>query len=269
MARPRKIDDNLLIEIIKLYINSNVYITKLKFSDLAEFANNMGYTDIKYTDFYRNKTASEVVDNFNKNRNQSKLKREASDGVYYYNFLVEEVVEKHHKNMTQLKAILNIFKESYDKAFKELSRLKEKIDNYQSENVELKDKLRESNNIIKQLRHDNNKLKDKIKEAKKDEKSNCILEGIKYLVETKNIAINNESDILNILMNFKDGNGYQSDTIDTSELLSEIDKEKIHINDIDDKNEILFGIEKELNNKKKVIEFERKKEKLNLPDFMK
>ena len=259
MARPKKVNDDLLLEIIKKYLEDNIYITKLKFSDLVEHANNMGYTNIKYTDFYRSKSINEFIEKFNEQRTKSSLRKTDGDELHYYNFLVEDIVEKYHKDKVQLKAILNIFKESYDKTFKELSKLQSKIDKSQSENQELKNILKNANEKNKTLKIENDELKRKIRDNKKDEKSRCMLEGIKYLADTKNIVISDESDIMNIMKNFKNANAYESDVIDVEQLLSETVKQK----------KVVKNGFQDTNKEDKIIHLSNKKEGLKLPDLLK
>ncbi|MCI1585687.1 MAG: hypothetical protein LKH84_20735, partial [Clostridium beijerinckii] len=68
MARPRKLSEEELFNIIERYLIDNPYIVSLKFSELASYSQELGYNDVTYQDFSRNKEIKKFVDEFKKQK---------------------------------------------------------------------------------------------------------------------------------------------------------------------------------------------------------
>ncbi len=55
MARPRKLTDENLMDILENYTSKIPYITTIQYTDLARFINRNGYENVTHQDFCRNK----------------------------------------------------------------------------------------------------------------------------------------------------------------------------------------------------------------------
>lgn len=252
MARPRKYTTDTLLTIIERYLSDNEYITKLTYANLTEYAKGIGYEKIDWQDFGRNKEIKKFVEEYNKQKKLTMYSKLNSDKLAKLDFNVEDIVDKNIKDTRQLKAILKVFKEGYDKAFNKIIENEEII-------KECKVKIEEQLEVINQLKEKNKSLRLEIKEIRETNKSDKNIEKeryiyslLKYIIDTKNVPINDEEDILNILKNLINLN--TSDVMDEKEIL---EKE--------------FKIENEIeqNTKEEENIISINKNKLNLPDFMK
>ena len=262
MARKRKYSDEVLISILKMYIKENPYTPKLKFTSLASYANDIGYSDIIYQDFFRNKKLNEIIKEYNSRRSMDSLSDIDSDNLVHHDFSVEAIVEKNYKDKKQLKAVLKIYKVAYDNIFKRAEHLENELEKRDSYIKETEKMLLEQQEKIKKLKSDINELKAKNHEIKLNKKNESILSLIKYIVDTKNIVITDESDVAEIIKNFNDRTDIKNDTVTNSEVLKEATIEK-QLNN----NTYITNINAD--ESAKVISFENKKTKLKMPDFMK
>jgi hypothetical protein len=113
--RPRKVPSEELLTIVEKYLVENQYITILKYSDLAKYSKELGYAEITYQDFCRNKEIKAFIEEYNRQKKMTMYSKLNSDKLDKLSFNVDDVVDKNIKNVKQLKVILKIFKNIYDK----------------------------------------------------------------------------------------------------------------------------------------------------------
>ncbi|WP_298840796.1 hypothetical protein [Clostridium sp.] len=260
MARPRKVKLEKLYEIIKEYLTENQYITTLKYSDLAKYSKELGYKDITYQDFCRNTHIKAYIDEYNKQKKMTMYSKLNSDKLEKLNFNVDGVVDKNIKDKNQLKVILKIFKNGYDRAFDTLVDNDKIIEEYIN-------KIREQEKAIKELKEKNSLLRKKVNENEElyhanrnKEKGKWIYLAIKYLMEENNMTIKSEEYIIEILKNF--GYHKEEDIINEKDIINSEFKN----NDGNTKSDNEIGLN-DLN-KEKIIPI-KKKHELKIPDFMK
>jgi len=261
MARPRKVQLEKLHEIIEKYLIENQYITTLKYSDLAKYGEELGYGGITYQDFCRNKNVKAFVDEYNKQKKMTMYSKLNSDKLEKLNFNVDNVVDKNIKDKNQLKIILKVFKNGYDRSFDCLVENDKII-------KECQNKIKEQDKAIKELKEKDRLLRKKINEneelyhtSRDKEKEKWIYLTIKYLMEESNMSIKNEKYIIEILKNL----GYykKEDIINEKDIINS--KFKNNEGNIEFENEI----DSEENNEKEVISIKKKEHRLKVPDFMK
>ncbi|EJT6170773.1 hypothetical protein QTI99_06510 [Clostridium perfringens] len=247
MARPRKYSTDSLLLIVKDYLVENEYITKLTYADLEKYSKRIGYKDINWQDFGRNFEVKSFVKEYNKQKKITMYTKLNYEKLTKLNFDVETIVEKNIKDKRQLKAILKIFKEGYDRAF-------EKIINNDEIITEYKMKIEEQNKTINKLNKQNKELKNKLKEFESCNKLNRNIERdkymyslLKYIIDNKNIPINTSEDVLNLLKNIVSDKN--SDVENSINILREN-----------------YTMEKEVTKKEKVITI--KENKLKIPNFI-
>lgn len=260
MARPRKLSEEELFNIIERYLIDNPYIVSLKFSELASYSQELGYNDVTYQDFSRNKEIKKFVDEFKKQKKMTMYSKLNNDKLEKLEFNVDDVVDKNIKDKKQLKVILKVFKMGYDKAFYKLQEISNNI-------KELKNKIIEQNNVIEELKEKNKLLRMQMKENekrysrnKKKEKEKWIYLTIKDLINETNFSIKSEEQIINIMKNL--GYDIKDDIIDMDNIINN------EFNNIEYKE----NENKEIaikDNAEKVISLHKKDKKLDIPDFMK
>lgn len=250
MARQKKMTDDMLLNIIKDYLDNNTHVTKIKYSDLVKHSDKMGYENVIYHDFTRNKKVKEFVDIFNEKHDISNYFKTENDDLKKVTFNVDSLVDKNSKDANKLKVLLKVYKKNYDNAFL-------KIDNLEAEKRTLAEKVKEQEEIIKKLKDDNKKLKNEIKVAKSDDikeseliDKQFVINGIQYLLEKGNVKITDKNDLTDVLKNL----GYVAE----DDIMSgkEIEEELGSISD--------FDITEESN----VVDIKSRKTKAGLPDFM-
>lgn len=266
MARPRKYSDEELLEIIRIYMKDTPYLTNLKYADLVRYAKEeLNYNDIAYQDFSRNDTIKEFVNIQKERKNMSSYLKNHEDCIYEkLQFNVDQIVDKYINIPKQLKAVLKLFKESYDKSFEII--------------IEQQESIKESNNIIseqekaiKNLKEKNKNLREKNNKLGEFNSTNYNLKKLKYMylllndmIVQSNFYIETEDEIRDILKNF----GFSSnDILDVEKVINEdfilkkvsvqSKSDKTKVDDIDNKDEP----------ESNVISFNSTKVKL--PKFMK
>lgn len=272
MGRGRKYSEDALMGILTTYINDedNRYKTKIKYSELAKYAQAMGYTDIANTDFNRAPKIVEVVNKYNGAKAESAISRNGGDKIYYYDFDIPSIIEKNIKKPIQLQAQIQIFKESYKRCWDELQALLNQIKSLEDENKKLQNDLKELTESNKLYKSANLDLKKQSISHKNNIKYQCILEGIKYLSSTNSITITNEEDIVNAVMNFRDSRDYKGDTVAINELLEDVSIEEVELdNNTDYLNKNSNVMDDYTTKNSKIIDITDRKPTLNIPDFMK
>lgn len=232
MARPRKIQQDALLEIIRKYTEDNPYTSTLKYSALVKYAKTkLGYEDISYQDFSRNKTIKEFVEIHNARSNMTSYMKNWSDDknrkLEKFSFNVDTVVDRYMNNKKQLKAVLKVFKDIYDKSFESLAE-------YAKKDAEKAKIINEQKEKIEELEKKNTELIHEIKSKKESKSSDYRTEKLKYMyltvqdmISNNRYHIENESEIIDILKNF----GYSAnDIVDVKEILKkEFDTEELDL----------------------------------------
>ena len=262
MARPRKLSDEELLEIVEKYIIEKPYIVSLKYTDLAKYSQEeLGIENVTYQDFSRNKKIKEAVDIYKKQKDMTMYIKLNSDKLEKLDFNVENIVEKYKNDPKQLKVILKVFKEGYDRAF-------DTIIEYDDCDKKNRDIIKEQEKAIKELKEKNKELRNELNKKAEVSKENKATEKLKWMylllndmINQKNCRIETKDDIIDILKNF----GYsKSDTVNIEDILkSEFRNQEDEI--ALDKNEE----HETLSQENKVISINKNKNKLELPDFMK
>lgn len=258
MARPRKLTDENLIEILEKYMTETSYITTIKYTDLARFANENGYENVTHQDFCRNKLVKNFVIEYKKQNKLTNYCNMKLDKINKLTFNVEDIVEKYNRDKKQLINIFKVFQSNYYRAFDKIEELSNKL-NYANE------KLKEQEKDIKllkeqksSLRKEVNYIKDKYKTYKKEEKIRYMYATIKDLIEEGNVTIKSEEDIIDLIKNYGLNITKDADLVDEESLLKELNFLKL-----DEKNS------KNYSKKEKKISFEDAGMKLEIPDFLK
>lgn len=152
VGRGRKYPTEELMGIIDKFIESKEFIVKLKYTELEEFAKTtLGFEDISYQDFRRNKEVKVAIDEFNNANTKVDIKGVAPTTSKMVKFHVDSFVEKYNNNPDMQKVVLNMFNQRYEDAFLELSK----------KNVELeesKNRIAELESQVKELRSKNTEL---------------------------------------------------------------------------------------------------------------
>lgn len=272
MARPRKVSDEQLQEILTKYITDTPYITAIKYADLAKFANEeLGCTDVTYQDFSRHKAMKEIIATYNEQNRLSTYIRKNNDKVVKLEFNVDALVDKYKNNPKQLKVVLRAYKNGYDRGFEELA-------NYAKTDKENQEIIKQQEQVIKDLNQKNKELRVQLKEEKEKNKNSHKVDRIKWMylllkdmINQNNCYIESEEEVVDILKNF----GYKSsDTLDVESII----KSEFDIKDVDEiveKN--IHAVEEKIITKEKSVAINQQdniiqinnKQKLELPDFMK
>lgn len=269
MVRPRKLQTEELLEVIHKYLTETPYLKKLAYSDLSGFANKLGYSNITYQDFSRNTKIQEFVYKYNEQKKLSDSYKINSKNLIKLDFNVDRVVDKNINDSRQLKAILKIYKDGYDKAFDSIIEVKNENKELKSENEELKNLLIEKDRYIKEIKKKSNanladkdaeikSLKARLKALSESEKikredraTQDMCELLKYVINEFKIPLKDKEDLVNLIKNF----GYRDNSND-------INKEKII-------NEEFNIVDIEEFNRNTIMSITEDDKKLRIPDFMK
>lgn len=219
MAKPKKISTDELIQIIENYISSHPYVGKLKYSDLVIFSKDIGYTNLIYQDFSRNSEIKQIINEFNeKNTLLNANKLSSTDDFKKITLNIDTIVETYSNDKKTQKALLNIFKDSYNKAF-------EKIQSLEISNKELIEKLSTSNKTLNDLHEENKKLKAELKSNKEAEKEKKkitqekrIMSLIEYLIGKNCAQPLSKEDIIEVMKNIYYPSTSASDLLDSHTL---------------------------------------------------
>ncbi|MBN1061403.1 hypothetical protein DVV95_06155 [Clostridium botulinum] len=221
MARPRKLTEDILMEIIEKYISEVPYITNMKYTDLARFANKNGYKNVTHQDFCRNKLVKNFVNEFKKQNKLTDYSNLELDKVNKLVFNVEDIIEKYNTDKKQLTSILKVFQKNYNKAFDKIDFLIDQLDNANK-------KLKENEKYIKVLTEKNTSLRKEVGEIKEkyinykeEEKIRYIYTTIKDLISETNFTIKSEKDIVDLLKNYGFRGIKGRDVVDEEELIEE------------------------------------------------
>ena len=219
MARPRKISESQLLDIINKYIQNHPYVSTLKYSDLVRYAKSeLGYKDITYQDFSRNNKAKEFVEIHKQRKDMTTYIKLNKDKLERFNFDVDTLVGKYENNPKQLKAVLKVFKEAYDKSFDLLSNFTES----DSKNLNI---IKEQEKFIEDLKKENKDLRNEINIQKEANSGSYRMEKLKWMylllkdmITQNNYYIETEGEIVDILKNF----GYTSnDIVDVKKIIED------------------------------------------------
>lgn len=258
MARPRKLTDENLMEVLEKYISETPYITTLKYTDLAKFANENGYENVTHQDFCRNKLVKSFVSEYKKQNKLTTYSNLKLDKINKLSFNVEDIVQKYDRDKKQLINIFKVFQSNYYRAF-------DKIEELSNELNSAKKKLKEQEKSIKSLqeqklalRKEVNDIKDKYRTYKKEEKIRYIYATIKDLIAESNLTIKSEEDIIDLLKNYGVNRVKGEDLVDEDSVLKELT-----LTQLDEKNSINYTKEE------KNISLNDVKMKLEIPDFLK
>ncbi|WP_286910845.1 hypothetical protein [Clostridium sp. UBA1652] len=255
MARPRKLKDQDLVEILEKYMSETPYITTLKYTDLARFANENGYENVTHQDFCRNKLVKNFVSEFKKQNKLTTYSNLKLDKINKLTFNVEDIVEKYDRDKKQLINIFKVFQSNYYRAFDKMEELSKELSS-------AKEKLKEQEKSIKLLKEQKLKLRkemddieDKYRTYKKEDKNRYIHATIKDLIAESNITIKSEEDIIDLLKNF----GIKGeDLVDEDSTLKKLSSTKVD-----------YGKINKSSKEEKNISFKDIKTKLDIPDFLK
>lgn len=271
MGRPRKITEKELIEILENYIADTPYLTSLKYSDIVKYAqNNMGYKDINYQDFSRNKKIKDIVKVYKQQKDMTAYMKQNEDRLEKLSFDVDALVDKYKNDSKQLKVILKVFKDGYNRAFDKLSE-------HSKNDIKNMNIIKEQEKEIKKLKEKNTKLRADLNAQTQNNKNSFKIERLKWMyILLKDMTTNNkyyietEEEIIDILKNF----GYESNDI--------ADVQKIIDNEFSDKKDetvppslgeenIKTDKHLETNIHSENVESinNRNKKKLQVPNFMK
>jgi hypothetical protein len=200
-GRKRKFSTEQLINVIRSYVDTEKYITKLTYISLAKFAKeSMDYTNIVYNDFMRNPEVKKVIHEFNEKRSLvCELKTSQSSELTFVSFEVDEFVDRYQKNIKLQRVLLHKFNENYKKAFNEVKRYSKEIKNMHGQIEELNNKLRRLSEINKVLRLENNELKHYKTINKKKEKSERKIEMYSELLRKGLISSLEGEDLINFI----------------------------------------------------------------------
>ena len=84
------------MKIIEQYISEVPYITTLKYTDLARFANENGYKNVTHQDFCRNKLVKTFVNEFKKQNKLTDYSNLELNKINKLAFNVEDIIEKYY-----------------------------------------------------------------------------------------------------------------------------------------------------------------------------
>ncbi|MBN1054915.1 hypothetical protein DVW05_06065 [Clostridium botulinum] len=258
MARPRKLTDENLMEILEKYMSETPYITTLQYTDLARFANKNGYENVTHQDFCRNKLIKNFVSEYKKQNKLTTYSNLNLDKINKLNFNVENIVDKYDKDKKQLINIFKVFQSNYYRAFDKIEELSSELNN-------TKKKLKEQEKSIKLLkeqkavlRKEVEYIKDKYRAYKKEEKVKYIYATIKDLMEQCNLNIQSEEDVIDLLKNYGLNIIKGEDLLDEDSLLEELGSTKKVKNNSNNYSK-----------QEKNISLKDMKMKLEIPDFLK
>lgn len=156
MARPKLIEDGILLDLIKKYFYEECHnnIKKLKTSEIVKYINNNGYPDYPVTTLRRTKAAMDYIE---------ELKNTVSDDNYvtsvsYQTIDAALLVDSNRSRDTLIKAISerdNYYKTIADSAAQSFERyieIKKKYDVELKNNALLSEQIVELQNLISQYR---------------------------------------------------------------------------------------------------------------------
>lgn len=142
VGRSRKYTTKQLMSIIDKFMESKEFIVKLKYTELEEFAKTiLGFNDISYQDFRRNKEVKVAIDKFNNVNINTDFKSISPKTSKIVKFNVDSFVAKYSNKPDIQKAILNMFNKRYEDAFAELSKKNKEIEYYKNKIMDLESQI--------------------------------------------------------------------------------------------------------------------------------
>lgn len=223
MGKSKKISTDKLIQIIEKYIAATPYVGKLKYSDLVTFSKEIGYCNLIYQDFSRNPEIKQIVNEFNeKNTLLNINKFNSTEGLKKITLNVDTIVETYANDKKTQKALLNIFKDSYSKAFERIQLLEEN-------NNKLLDELSTLNDTLNKIVIQNKSLKAEIKKSKEDAKEKRkinqeirIMNLVEYLIKKDCVQKLTKDEIVEVMKNIYYPTTSTSDLLESSDFTDNI-----------------------------------------------
>ncbi|WP_105176925.1 hypothetical protein [Clostridium cagae] len=174
VGRKRKFSTEQLINVIKDYIETEDYITKLTYVALAKFAKETyGYSNIAYNDFMRNSEIKKVIKEFNEKRKIiSDIKTSNTEKLTFVSFEVDEFVDRYKNNSKLQRVILHKFNDNYKRAFNQVRKSNEEVKKLEEEIKKINKIVNDLSQINIKLKKENNELKLNKSIIKKQEKVN-------------------------------------------------------------------------------------------------
>lgn len=149
MSRKRKISTEELNNIITEYIYYNKYVPKIKYTELVEYAETIGY-NLHPNDFGRNEEIKNKIKQFNEMHKIPSVV-DSSETYIFSEIDVERIINLGKYNIENQRMLLNLYKDNHNKAYDEIIRLSELVEGIIKENDE-------KTNQIKVLREKNKEL---------------------------------------------------------------------------------------------------------------
>lgn len=238
VGRKKKFETAELLEIIKKYIDDNQYITKLKYVDLVNYSKKfLGYEKIYSQDFMRNGEIKEIIKKFN----SKILSAENNSSVNFVDIDVNSIIDNNDANMQ--KTILRLYKDNYNKAFKELNRLKE-------QEVFMLKEIKNKEKLIKELISENKIMKKEILQFKENSrytekviKEKRAINSVEYLYKKGIITELNKKDLVDLLRNIFNLNVLDSDNLNIEDFVGMIEQEnkkRCYKEKKDKKNKVIY-----------------------------
>lgn len=222
MGKARKISTDELIQIIQRYVSSNPYVGKLKYSDLVSYSKKIGYSNLIYQDFSRNLEIKQLINEFNeKNTLLNANKIDSTNGFKKITLNVDTIVETYANDKKTQKALLNIFKDSYGKAFDRIQFIEEENNKLKEEISSLRKSLNDSIALNKSLKSQLKSSKDDSKEKRKINQEIRIMNLVEYLINRDCVSKLGKNDIVEIMKNIYYPTTSTSDLLDISMLNDE------------------------------------------------
>lgn len=196
MANKKKFSSEELINLVKGYVANTKYLNKIKYSDLVKYAEKIGYENIIYLDFSRDKKVKELINNFNEKIKLTDYNK-INSSINPINLDVNYIVDNCHSDKRNQKVILNMFKDNYNSLCKELANIKDINDNL---NKTIAEQEVQINKLKEQLtKEKEEKLKLKSIEYKTNLNIDRTIKALNYLIDKKCIKILSENDFEHII----------------------------------------------------------------------
>lgn len=251
-GRGRKYTTEQLMNIIDKFIESKEFIVKLKYTELEEFAKtSLGFEDVSYQDFRRNKEVKEAIDEFNNANTKANIKGSLPTTTKMVKFHVDSFVEKYSNKPDTQKVILNMFNQRYEESFVELAKKNNEIENYKNKILELESQIADLKSKNVGLSVSNRELTKINARLNKQLEFNLNIELYEDLLERKIVSPMDAENIKILLKNaglIKDSEMVdieEIDTIFTEETIEQINLENDNLvsrcaNDEEDTEPIAF-----------------------------
>ena len=260
VGRERKYTTEKLMSIIDKFIESKEFIVKLKYTELEAFAKTtLGFENISYQDFRRNKEVKAAIDEFNNANTKVNIKGITPTTSKMVKFHVDSFVEKYTNKPDMQKVILNMFNQRYEDAFMELSKKNKEIEDYKSKVLELESQIKDLKSKNTELSVSNRRLTATNARLNKELEFNLNVDLYEDLISRKIVSPMDSENIQILLKNAGLIKGSEMvdveeiDTIFTEEIVEHINKENDTLisgnnDDMDDIEEEMLTTNKESSN---------------------